>query len=65
MYSEEIFHTHQENEAQHVPVFKRSQDSEFHRRKIIIVVKIIVSIIILAKTSLILVMLLKYSISIK
>lgn len=52
MYSEEIFYTHEENEAQHVPVFKCSQDSEFHRRKIIIIVKIIVLIIILAKTSL-------------
>lgn len=51
MYSEEIFHTHQENQAQHIPVLKRSQDSEFHRRKITIIVKIIVLIIILAKTS--------------
>lgn len=52
MYFEEIFYTHQENQAQHIPVLKCSQDSEFHRRKIIIIVKIIVLIIILAKTSL-------------
>lgn len=52
MYFKEIFYTHQENQAQHIPVLKCSQDSEFHRRKIIIIVKIIVLIIILAKTSL-------------
>lgn len=52
MYFEEIFYTHQENQAQHIPVLKCSQDSEFHRRKIVIIVKIIVLIIILAKTSL-------------
>lgn len=52
MYSKEIFYTHQENRAQHIPVLKCSQDSEFHRRKIIVIVKIIVLIIILAKTSL-------------
>lgn len=52
MDSEEIFYTHQEKQAQHIPVLKCCQDSEFHRRKITIVVKIIVLIIILAKTSL-------------
>ena len=52
VYSKEILYTHQENQAQHIPVLKCSQDSEFHRRKIIIIVKIIVLIITLAKTSL-------------
>lgn len=52
MNSEEIVYTHQENQAQHIPVLKGSQDSEFQRRKIIIIVKIIVLIIILTKTNL-------------
>lgn len=51
MYFEDVFYIYQENQAQHIPVFKCSQDSEFHRRKIIIIVKIIVLLIILAKTS--------------
>lgn len=46
-----ILHT-PESQAQHIPVLKCSQDSEFHRKKIIIIVKIIVLITILAKTSL-------------
>lgn len=52
MNSEEIVYTHQENQAQHIPVLKCSQDSEFQRRIIIIIVKIIVLIIILTKTNL-------------